>query len=191
MRTFLFALLPVTLWAQSTSDDLESEIVLNESQVEQPAFIKFDARGRLWIAEYRSYPEPAGTEMKSRDRYWRAVYDRLPSPPGHPDYHPGKDRITIHEDTNGDGRFDRHSTFLDQLNLATSFEFGPEGVYVLQPPYLLYYEDKNHDDKPDGNPEVLLEGFGIEDTHSLASSLTWGPDGWLYASQGSTVSSKI
>ncbi|MDA7622040.1 c-type cytochrome [bacterium] len=191
MRSLLFALLPVTLWAQSTPDDLESEIVLNESQVEQPAFIKFDARGRLWVAEYRSYPEPAGTEMKSRDRYWRAVYDKLPSPPGHPDYYPGKDKITIHEDTNGDGNYDQHSTFLDQLNLATSFEFGPKGVYVLQPPYLLYYADEDHDDKPDGKPEVLLEGFGIEDTHALVSSLTWGPDGWLYGSQGSTVSSKI
>ncbi|MDA7887948.1 c-type cytochrome [Akkermansiaceae bacterium] len=191
MRFLLLALLPVTLWAQSTPDDLESEIVLNESQVEQPAFIKFDARGRLWVAEYRSYPEPAGAKMKSRDRYWRAVYDKLPSPPGHPDYHPGKDRITIHEDTNGDGQFDQHSTFLDHLNLATSFEFGPDGVYVLQPPYLLYYADKNHDDKPDGTPKVLLEGFGIEDTHSLASALTWGPDGWLYGAQGSTVSSKI
>ena len=191
MRSLLFALLPVTLWAQSTPDDLESEIILTEEQVEQPVFLKFDARGRLWIAEYRSYPEPAGAKMKSRDRYWRAVYDKLPSPPGHPEYHPGKDRITIHEDTNGDGDFDHHSTFLDQLNLATSFEFGPEGVYVFQPPYLLYYADKNHDDVPDGHPEVLLEGFGIEDTHSLASSLTWGPDGWLYGSQGSTVSSKI
>ena len=192
MRTFFALLLcPVIVWSQKAPDDLESEIILTEDQVEQPVFLKFDARGRLWVAEYRSYPEPAGTEMKSRDRYWRAVYDKLPSPPGHPDYHPGKDKITIHEDTNGDGNYDQHSTFLDQLNLATSFEFGPKGVYVLQPPYLLYYADEDHDDKPDGKPEVLLEGFGIEDTHALVSSLTWGPDGWLYGSQGSTVSSKM
>ena len=193
MRSLLFALLlfPVIVWSQKTPDDLESEIVLTEEQVQQPVFLKFDGRGRLWVAEYRSYPEPAGTEMKSRDRYWRAVYNKLPLPPGHPDYYPGKDKITIHEDTDGDGNYDQHSTFLDQLNLATSFEFGPEGVYVLQPPYLLYYADKDHDDKPDGKPEVLLEGFGIEDTHALVSSLTWGPDGWLYGSQGSTVSSKI
>ena len=191
MRYLLLVILPVTLWAQSPPDDLESEIVLTEEQIEQPAFLKFDGRGRLWVAEFRTYPEPAGAKMKSRDRYWRAVYDKLPSPPGYPDYHPGKDRITIHEDTNGDGKYDRHSTFLDQLNLCTSFEFGPEGVYVLHPPYLLYYTDKNHDDKPDGPPEVLLEGFGIEDTHALVSSLTWGPDGWLYGSQGSTVSSRV
>ena len=154
MRSLLFTLLlfPVIVWSQKTPDDLESEIVLTEEQVQQPVFLKFDSRGRLWVAEYRSYPEPAGTQMKSRDRYWRAVYDKLPSPPGHPDYYPGKDKITIHEDTDGDGNYDQHSTFLDQLNLATSFEFGPEGVYVLQPPYLLYYADKDHDDKPDGKP---------------------------------------
>ena len=187
----LLFICPLLVKGQTTPDDLESEVVLTEKQIEQPAFLKFDALGRLWVAEFRTYPEPAGATMKSRDRYWRAVYDKLPSPPGHPDYHPGKDRITIHEDTNGDGSFDRYSTFLDQLNLCTSFEFGPEGVYVLQPPYLLYYADKNHDDKPDGPPAVLLEGFGIEDTHALVSSLTWGPDGWLYGSQGSTVSSRV
>jgi len=38
---------------------------------------------------------------------------------------------------------------------------------------------------------VLLAGFGIEDTHSVANSLRWGPDGWLYGAHGSTVSSHI
>src|SRR3989442_277845 len=51
--------------------------------------------------------------------------------------------------------------------------------------------DKANDGVPDGDPIVPLEGFGMEDTHSVASSLPWGPDGWLYASQGSTVSGNI
>ncbi|MBI3865179.1 MAG: c-type cytochrome, partial [Planctomycetia bacterium] len=46
-------------------------------------------------------------------------------------------------------------------------------------------------DVPDGDPVVHLEGFGMEDSHSIASSLRWGPDGWLYASQGSTVTGDI
>jgi putative heme-binding domain-containing protein len=33
----------------------------------------------------------------------------------------------------------------------------------------------------------MLSGFGIEDTHSVASSLHWGPDGWLYGANGSTT----
>src|SRR5262249_38699204 len=43
----------------------------------------------------------------------------------------------------------------------------------------------------DGDPEVLLSGFGMEDSHAFANSLTWGPDGWLYGAHGSTVTAKI
>jgi putative heme-binding domain-containing protein len=38
---------------------------------------------------------------------------------------------------------------------------------------------------------VLLTGFGMEDAHSVANSLTWGPDGWLYGCQGSTVTANV
>jgi hypothetical protein len=47
----------------------------------------------------------------------------------------------------------------------------------MNAPYLLFYPDRNGDDVPDGPPEVHLEGFGLEDTHAVANSLTWGPDG--------------
>ena len=77
------------------------------------------------------------------------------------------------------------------LSLATSFAHARNGIWVLNPPYLLFYPDRNHDDIPDGDPEVHLEGFGLEDSHSLANSLRWGPDGWLYAAQGSTVTGNI
>jgi len=62
---------------------------------------------------------------------------------------------------------------------------------VLNPPYLLFYPVKEGEDVPSGDPVVHLEGFGIEDSHSIASNLRWGPDGWLYASQGSTVTGDI
>ncbi|HEY0550363.1 MAG TPA: PVC-type heme-binding CxxCH protein, partial [Verrucomicrobiae bacterium] len=68
---------------------------------------------------------------------------------------------------------------------------GHGGVFVAQPPYLLFYADKNRDDVPDGDPEVLLTGFGMEDSHAFANSLTWGPDGWLYGAHGSTVNANI
>lgn len=58
-------------------------------------------------------------------------------------------------------------------------------------PYLLFYPDKDGDDIPDGDPEVHLTGFGLEDTHSLASSLHWGPDGWVYGATGSTTNLEI
>ncbi len=183
--------LPVaeTLRRMKTPDDLVVEACLSEPVVGQPLCVKFDARGRLWVMEYRQYPNPAGLKPLSRDKHLRTVYDRVPPPP--PKRTPGRDRISIHEDTDGDGRYDRHRVFLDNLNIATAFEFGRDGLWVLNPPYLLFYPDRDHDDRPDGPPEVHLEGFGLEDTHSVVNSLTWGPDGWLYAAQGSTVSGDV
>jgi len=171
------------------ADDLELELVLSEPQIAQPLFIDFDERGRLWLVEYRQYPHPAGLKMLSRDNYWRAVYDKVPPPP--PNHFVGKDRISIHEDTDGDGSYDKHKVFVQGLNITTSLARGRGGVWVLNPPYLLFYPDRNQDDVPDGDPEVHLKGFGLEDTHSVANSLRWGPDGWLYGCQGSTVSAAI
>ena len=171
------------------SEDLVVEAVLTEPAIGQPLFLDFDERGRLWVMNYQQYPHPAGLTAISRDKFLRTVYDRLPQPPPH--HFPGRDRITIHEDTNGDGVYDHHRTFVEGLSLASSFARGRGGVFVLNPPYLLFYSDRDQNDLPDGDPQVLLEGFGIEDSHSVASHLRWGPDGWLYGAQGSTVSGLI
>lgn len=174
-----------------SGDDFTIDLVAVHPVVEQPIYLNFDQRGRMWVAQYRQYPFPAGSKVVGKDRFWRSEYDKMPSPPGHPDYVPGKDRISIHEDTNGDGAFDKVTPFLDGLNFCTSFARGHDGLWVLQPPYLLFYQDKDRDDQPDGPPQVHLRGFGIEDSHSLANSLTWGPDGWLYGANGSTTSLRV
>jgi putative membrane-bound dehydrogenase-like protein len=168
--------------------DLEIDQVLSEPDISQPVFLNFDERGRMWVVEYRQYPTPAGLKVVSRDKYWRVVYDQVPKPPPH--HVRGKDRITIHEDT-GTGVFDKHSVFVDGLNITTAAVRGRGGVWVLNPPHLLFYPTKGEGDVPAGDPEVRLEGFGLEDTHSVVNSLCWGPDGWLYAAQGSTVTGDV
>ncbi|MBM4069246.1 MAG: c-type cytochrome [Planctomycetes bacterium] len=172
-----------------TPADLVIEQVLAEPVVRQPVFLNFDERGRMWVVQYLQYPNPAGLKILSRDAYWRIVYDKVPPPP--PRHFRGKDKITIHEDIKGDGSFARQSTFLDGLNIVTAVERGRGGIWVLNPPYLLFYPDRNSDDIPDGDPVVHLAGFGLEDTHSVVNSLRWGPDGWLYGAQGSTVSGNV
>jgi len=172
-----------------TPDDLVIEAVLSEPEIGQPLFIDFDERGRMWVLNYKQYPNPAGLTAVSRDKFLRAVYDKVPLPPPH--HFPGRDEITIHEDTDGDGKYDKHKTFVDGLSIASSFARGRGGVFVMNPPYLLFYGDADQDDVPDGDPEVLLEGFGMEDSHSVAANLRWGPDGWIYGSQGSTVTGQI
>src|SRR6185437_1336188 len=177
------------LAALTVPADLEVEQVLSEPEIGQPIFAQFDERGRLWVVQYLQYPFPAGLKILSEDKFLRATYDKVPPPP--PNHFRGLDKITIHEDTDGDGKFDKQKTFLEGLNIVTSFARGRGGVWVLNPPYLLFYPDRDNGDVPDGDPEVHLQGFGLEDTHSCASNLTFGPDGWLYGCQGSTVSGDV
>ena len=168
---------------------LEVRLVASEPLVRQPVCIEFDDRGRLWAIQYLQYPNPAGLTRTKVDRFSRTEYDRLPEPP--PKGPVGADRITILEDTDGDGVADKGHDFVAGLNLTSGLAFGYGGVFVLQTPYLLFYPDRNRDDVPDADPEVLLTGFGMDDAHSVANSLTWGPDGWLYGCQGSTVTARI
>lgn len=172
-----------------TPDDLRFQLVLAEPDIAQPLFMTWDGRGRMWLMEYRQYPKIAGLKMISRDVYLRTIYDKIPQAP--PNHDRGRDRISIHEDSDGDGVYDTHKVFVDGLNLATSCAVGSGGVWVTNPPYLLFYPDRDGDDVPDGDPEVHLEGFGLEDSHSVINSLRFGPDGWLYGAQGSTVTASV
>lgn len=165
-------------------DDLRMDTVLHEPEVLQPVCINFDHRGRMWVVQYLQYPFPAGLKVVKYDEHLRAVFDKVPPAPPHHDR--GRDKITIHEDTTGDGQYDTYKTFVDGLNIVTSALPGRGGVWVMNPPYLMFYRDADGDDIPDGDPEVHLAGFGLEDTHAVANSLAWGPDGWLYGAQGST-----
>ncbi len=130
-----------------------------EPDVKQPIAMAIDDRGRLWVAEAYAYPA------------------RAPEGKGH-------DRILVFEDTNGDGKFDKRKVIIDGLNLVSGLEVGFGGVYVGAAPYLLFIPDRNGDDIPDGKPEVLLDGWGYQDTHETLNTFTWGPDGWLYGCHG-------
>jgi putative heme-binding domain-containing protein len=180
---------PEAVAKMSLPEGLAATLFASEPEVRQPIFCKCDDRGRLWTIQYLQYPNPAGLKRVKVDRFSRTVYDRVPEPP--PRGPRGADKITILEDTDGDGRADRFKDFIDGLNLCTGVEFGYGGVFVIQAPYLLFYPDRNRDDVPDADPEVLLEGFGLEDAQSLANHLTWGPDGWLYGLNGSTTTCRI
>jgi putative membrane-bound dehydrogenase-like protein len=170
-------------------DGFQVKLVASEPMIRQPVTMSFDDRGRLWVLQYLQYPNPAGLKPVKVDQYLRTVYDRVPEPP--PKGPKGADRITILSDPDENGQYRRSRDFVAGLNLASGMCLGHGGVFVAQPPYLLFYPDKNGDDVPDADPEVLLSGFGMEDSHAFANSLTWGPDGWLYGAHGSTVTAKI
>ncbi len=142
----------------------QAELIAAEPAVRQPIAFCIDERGRLWVAEAFSYPnkQPEGQ---------------------------GKDRISIFEDKDGDGQFETHQVFIEGLNLVSGIEIGFGGVWVGAAPELLFIP-KDAEDKP-GKPQVLLDGWGYQDTHETMNSFTWGPDGWLYGNQGVFTQSLI
>ncbi len=170
-------------------EGFHAEVFASEPMIRQPLSLNFDERGRAWVIEYLQYPNPAGLKPVTVDQYLRTEYDRVPEPP--PRGPRGADRILIVEDTDGDGKADKSKVFVEGLNLATGLAVGHGGVFIAQAPYLLFYPDRNKDDQPDSEPEVLLTGFGLQDAHATVNSLQWGPDGWLYGAQGSTVTARI
>lgn len=178
-----------SLATMTTPDDVTVELVAQEPAVAQPTHISFDERGRMWVAQYRQYPYPAGVKMISRDMYYRARFNKVPPTP--PKHDRGADVISVHEDTDGDGTFDKSKVVLDGLNMANAALRGHGGIWVMHSPYLMFYPDADGDDVPDRDPEVRLAGFGLEDTHSASNGLVWGPDGWLYGVTGSGITCRI
>jgi len=169
--------------------DLQLDLVLSEPEVNQPVEVNFDHRGRMWVVQYTQYPYPKGLNVTSTDHHMRFTYDKKPTPP--PSGEKGADKITLYEDKDGDGTYETITDAITGLNIATSVTWGRGKIWVLNPPFLLAYPDPDGDGLPDGDPEVHVDGFGLEDTHAAANSLRWGPDGWLYGAQGSTNTAVI
>src|SRR5262249_47256133 len=139
--------------AMTVPEGFRVKVVAGEPDICQPIAFCTDDRGRLWVAEAYSYPK------------------RRPDKEA-------KDRILIFEDSDGDGTFKSRKVFMEGLNLVSGLEVGFGGVWIGAAPYLMYVPMK--DDKPTGKPEILLDGWGYQDTHETLNTFTWGPDGWLY-----------
>jgi putative membrane-bound dehydrogenase-like protein len=150
----------------STVDDLEVTLWATTPLLYNPTNIDVDKDGRIWVAEGVNYR-------------------------GHSSRRKEGDRIVILEDTDGDGKADKTTTFVQEPGFVA-----PLGIAVLdnqivvsQPPDLIVYTDVNRDNKFDpavDKREVLLTGFnGRNHDHSL-HSVTAGPDGKWYFNQGNT-----
>src|SRR5688572_26182575 len=136
-----------------------------EPDVQNPVAMTWDTRGRLWVAEYYTYADrPTRFDLTLRDR------------------------VIILADKDGDGRADERKVFCDNIQKLTSVEVGLGGVWLICLPRLLFIPDRNGDDVPDGEPQIVLDGFETsnENYHNCASGLRWGLDGWLYGRCGAS-----
>ncbi|MDW7995259.1 MAG: c-type cytochrome [Gemmatales bacterium] len=145
------------------------QVFAAEPNVRQPLALAWDDRGRLWVVENLTYAD------------YRINFDLS--------LH---DRIVIFEDADGDGRADRRQVFWAQGQRVTSVAVGFGGVWVLAAPYLLFLPDRDGDDRPDGAPVVLLDGWDYGPVrHNIVNGLKWGPDGWLYGRHGIQATSFV
>jgi len=131
------------------------ELFAAEPDIRKPVCMTWDARGRLWVAETLDYPNEIRPEGQ------------------------GRDRITICEDIDGDGRADKFTVFADKLNMPTSMAFARGGLVVLQAPDTLFFKDTDGDDVADVR-QVLFSGWSKGDTHAGPSNLLYGLDNHLW-----------
>ncbi|MEP6663024.1 MAG: PVC-type heme-binding CxxCH protein, partial [Verrucomicrobiota bacterium] len=148
--------------------DFKINLVAAEPLIDKPISLDWDARGRMWIAETPEYPNGRKIAASKDD----VKEDR-----------PGRDRISILEDTDGDGVMDKKSIFYEGLELVTSLVFYKDGVIVSQAPDIYWLRDTDGDGKAD-KKITLFTGFGTHDAHAVVSNLRWGMDGWIYATLG-------
>jgi putative membrane-bound dehydrogenase-like protein len=152
------------------ADGFEVKLFAAEPMVVNPVAMTVDEKGRVWVIECFEYPK-------------RTAKGKMP-----------RDRIVILEDTKGTGVADKRTVFAEgkdfpvPFDLATGLEVGNGGVYVGAPPYLFFIENKN--DRP-GKFEILLKGFGSQDTHETLNTFQWGPDGRLYGLHGVFTQSEV
>lgn len=123
-----------------------------------PVHMHWDSRGRLWVACSWAYPQLKPGEVAN-------------------------DKIIILEDTDDDGVADKSTVFADGLYLPTGIELANGGCYVAQSPDVFFFKDTDGDDVADVK-ELVLTGFGIEDSHHSISAWRRGPGGWIYFQEG-------
>jgi len=147
------------------AEGFEISLFASDPLIDKPLAISFDAKGRLWVASTTTYPHIKPGELPS-------------------------DKVYRIEDTDGDGMADKRTVFVDDLLIPTAILAAPEGVYVGNSTDLMFYEDVDDDGVAD-NEQVLLTGFGTEDTHHIVHTLRAGPAGRIYFNQSIYIHSYI
>src|SRR5262245_8125074 len=148
-----------SLAAMETHAGFQIELVAAEPLIVDPVAIDWGADGKLWVVEMRDYP-------MGMDGNWK----------------PGS-RVKFLEDTNGDGKYDKATVFIDDLSFATGVTAWQKGALICTAPDILYAEDTNADGRADV-VKKLFTGFDTGNYQARVNSLSLGLDNWIYGANG-------
>lgn len=145
-------------------DGYRLELVASEPMIEEPVTLAWDANGRMYVAEMRTYVQDVdgtGTDLPVS-------------------------RVMLLEDTNGDGKMDKSSVFIDSLVLPRMILPLDDRILINETyTYNIWsYRDTNGDGKAD--EKKLVYENNEEDTRNLEhqrSGLLWNIDNYLYATR--------
>src|SRR5205085_1276723 len=135
------------------------ETVAQEPLVKDPIAFDWGADGRLWVVEMGDYP--LGIDGKGK---------------------PGG-VVRFLEDTDGDGRYDKSTVFLEGVNFPTGIIPWRKGVIISTAPEIFYAEDTNGDGKADVH-KTLFTGFSQGNQQHRVNGFDYGLDNWLYGANG-------
>jgi len=135
------------------------ELVANEPLVVDPVAFDWGPDGKFWIVEMRDYP--LGLDGHGK---------------------PGG-VIKYLEDTDGDGRYDKATVFLENVNFPNGIMVWRQGVLVSAAPEIFYAEDTDGDGKADVRKPILV-GFNQGNQQHRVNGFEYGLDNWVYAANG-------
>jgi putative membrane-bound dehydrogenase-like protein len=143
--------------------DLQLQLFAKEPDVFNPTNMDIDHKGRVWITEAYNY---------------RNEVNNIP-------YNKKGDRITILEDTNGDGKVDKTKLFYqgEDVNSALGIVVLGNKIIVSCSPNTLVFTDENNDDIIDKKEILFKSKGGLQSDHGL-HAFVFGPDGKLYFNFG-------
>lgn len=139
---------------------LRVELAAADPLVQDPVAMAFDPQGRMWVVEMRSY---------------------MPDLDGNGEDHP-TGRVSVLEDTDGDGFFEKGTVFLDQLIMPRALCFVRDGVLIGAPPKLWFCRDTDGDLKCDERTEVATDyGIQVDPKRPELANPERAPNAPLYA----------
>jgi mono/diheme cytochrome c family protein len=137
------------------------EAVVTEPHIKEPVDIAFDGNGKMYVLEMRTYMRDAdySNEMEPRSV------------------------VSLHQDTNGDGKFDKHTTFAKDLILPRKLILLDGGVVIGETNThdLYLYKDTDGDGVSDTKTLWYQGGERGGNMEHQPNGFVWGIDNWLYS----------